>query len=88
VDDSKTLQYNTMTKILNFELIRYNRTQSEMYLDDANQRNAELFMAISVSVDTKTLQLHFNNAGGIQRVIDTMEEMLRALKESEARKKN
>jgi len=76
-----------MGTIINFELRNYNERMSKQFRDDANERNAELFFAIGVSVGSKDMQLFYNNAGGVERVIETMEHALQALKISEAKKR-
>lgn len=77
-----------MNKIINFPLRSHNRTLCDQFLSDATDRNAEIFFAVGVGIEDKNLQLFYSHVGGIERIIDTMEHMLKGLKEAQAKKKN
>jgi hypothetical protein len=69
-----------MAQIINFKLRDYNKKTSEMFRDDSNERNAELFFAVGVSVESKDIHLFYNHIGGIDRILETMEVLTRELR--------
>lgn len=76
-----------MGVIINYQLLKYNKELAEQFFADANERNCELFFAVGVDVKTKDMHLFYNHIGGVERIIETMEHMTKALKEAQAKKK-
>lgn len=76
-----------MTKIINYQLREHNKNMCDMFLQDATERNSEIFFAVGVGIHNKDLNLFYAHVGGIDRIIETMEHVLTALKVSQAKKK-
>lgn len=77
-----------MTKIINVPLETHNNQEARRFASFANESGCELFFAVGVNPNTKHIELFFNNAGGIERVIETAEIMLRDIKRVMAEKKS